>query len=106
MRDYELFYEIEEMENYIYHLEKEKMDIMFHNGAIANKLKNKNDKIKKQNIKLKELQFQFNQQKAMWNELKEYLINTLKEKQNSPKYYKLNEVLEKNARTRTRREKC
>lgn len=88
MRDYELFYEIEEMENYIYHLEIEKMNIMFNNGKIANK-------IKKQNIKLKELQTQLNQQKAIWNELKEWLIETLNKKQNSPKYYKLNEVLEK-----------
>ena len=44
---------------------------------------------------IKDLQSQLDQQKAMWNELKEYLIDTLKEKQNSPKYYKLNEVLDK-----------
>lgn len=88
MRDYELFYEIEEMENYIYHLEIEKMNTMFNNEKIANK-------IKKQNIKLKELRTQLNQQKAIWNELKEWLIETLNKKQNSPKYYKLNEVLEK-----------
>ena len=42
-----------------------------------------------------DLKSQLDQQKAMWNELKEWLVGILKEKQNSPKYYKLNEVLEK-----------
>ena len=41
------------------------------------------------------LQQQLDQQKEMWNELKEWLVDTLKAKQNSPKYYKLNEVLDK-----------
>ena len=41
------------------------------------------------------LQQQLDQQKAMWNELKEWLIQIIKVKGNSPKYYKLNDVLEK-----------
>lgn len=32
---------------------------------------------------------------AKWDELKEWLIQTLKAKGNSPKYYKLNDVLAK-----------
>ena len=68
MRDYELLCEIEKMENYIYHLEMEKMDTMFNNGKIANK-------IKKQNIKLKEIRTQLDQQKAMWKSLKNFIVN-------------------------------
>ena len=33
--------------------------------------------------------------KAMWQKLKEWLMYTLEEKQNSPKYYKFNNVLDK-----------
>lgn len=43
------------------------------------------DKIKKQ----------LNQQKEMWKELKLWILDTLKQKRNSPKYYKLNDVLDK-----------
>ena len=45
--------------------------------------------------KIKDLQSQLDQQKAMWNELKEWLIQIIKIKGNSPKYYKLNDVLNK-----------
>lgn len=41
------------------------------------------------------LQHQLDQQKAMWNELKLWILDTLKQKRNSPKYYKLNDVLDK-----------
>ena len=45
--------------------------------------------------KIADLKDELYQQKAIWNELKEWLSETLNKKQNSPKYYKLNEVLEK-----------
>lgn len=38
---------------------------------------------------------QLNQQKEMWHELKSWILDTLKQKRNSPKYYKLNDVLDK-----------
>lgn len=73
MRDFELLCEIEDLQNRVSRLETEKMDIMLENGKNKKKLYAKKDKIKKQNIKLKNLQSQLDQQKAMWNELKEWL---------------------------------
>lgn len=49
----------------------------------------------KLHCKINNLEEQLDQQKAMWQKLKEWLIQTLKGKGNSPKYYKLNDVLEK-----------
>lgn len=37
----------------------------------------------------------FNHQSSQWQKLKEWLIQIIKIKGNSPKYYKLNDVLEK-----------
>ena len=45
--------------------------------------------------KIEHLQSQLDHQKVMWNELKEWVLDTLKEKRNSPKYYKFNDVLDK-----------
>lgn len=73
MRDDELLCEIEMLENRVCRLETEKMDIMLANGNNKSKLKLKTDTIKKQNVKLKKLQQQLDQQKAMWNELKEWV---------------------------------
>ena len=44
---------------------------------------------------IEKLQHQLDQQKAMWKELKLWILDTLKQKRNSPKYYKLNDVLDK-----------
>lgn len=49
----------------------------------------------KLHLKLEDLQHRLELQKAMWDKLKGWLACRSKEKQNSPKYYKLNEVLEK-----------
>ena len=77
MRDFELLCEIEDLQNRVSRLETEKMDIMLENGKNKKKLYAKKDKIKKQNIKLKNLQSQLDQQKAMWNELKEHISNQI-----------------------------
>ena len=66
MNNCDLLCEIEKLSNHIECLEYEKWDVMWQNGKYKEQLKNKKDKIKK-------LKKQLDQQKAMWNELKEWL---------------------------------
>lgn len=66
MNNCDLLCEIEKLSNHIECLEYEKWDVMWQNGKYKEQLKNKKDKIKK-------LKKQLDQQKVMWNELKEWL---------------------------------
>lgn len=63
--------------------------------SVVNKIKRLEKSVELNNKVKKDIKHQLDQQKAMWNELKEWIVDMLKAKQNSPKYYKLNEVLDK-----------